>query len=388
MRRYFSNALRRRVTVNPDPSHRGVQGRVGASGLSGVGCRFCASHVPFAPTNPDAAMFSAFVIDQSNGDRVAGVRELSVDALPDVDGDAVLVEVDFSSLNYKDALAVTGEGRIIRGEMPIVPGIDLAGTVVESESDRFAPGDGVIGTGGQLGEVHWGGFTQTARVAADKLVPLPDGMTTRDAMIVGTAGFTSMLAVMALEEHGCTPESGEVLVTGASGGAGSMAVALLAALGYDAVASTGSDDAHDYLRALGAARIVPRSDFDQGPERPMASGRWAGAIDAVGGDTLATVIAQLQRHASVAAFGNAGGASLHTTVFPFILRGVNLLGIDSNTCPRNRRVTAWNRLAEILSDDALDRMTARTVSLEDLPEASRAVLDGAVRGRTLVACRG
>jgi acrylyl-CoA reductase (NADPH) len=207
-------------------------------------------------------------------------------------------------------------------------------------------------------------------------------------MVIGTAGFTAMLSVMALEEHGVEPESGEVVVTGASGGAGSMAVTLLDALGYEAVASTGTEEAHEYLRERGATRIVPRSAFDQGPDRPMEAGTWAGAIDAVGGKTLATLIAQLERHGSVASFGNAGGHELHTTVLPFILRGVNLLGIDSNTCPNERRRSAWSRLAATLSSEDLRAMTARTVSLAEVPEACRDVLDGGVRGRILVDVQG
>ena len=333
-------------------------------------------------------MFDALLLDRRDDDLVAELRSLDDADLPAVDGTETIVDVLYSSLNYKDALAVTGTGNIIRGEVPIAPGIDLVGRVASTESDRFDAGDPVIGTGWQLGEVVWGGYAQRLRVDAAKLVPLPDGLTPHAAMAIGTAGFTAMLSVMALEDHDVTPEDGEVLVTGASGGAGSLAVALLAALGYDGVASTGSEDTHDYLRDLGAAEIVDRSAFEDGPERPMERGRWAGAIDAVGGSTLATIIAQLQRHASVASFGNAGGHELHTTVFPFILRGVNLLGIDSNTCPNDRREVAWTRLADLLSDDVLDRVTARTIPLADVPDASRDVLDGAVRGRIVVDVNG
>jgi len=333
-------------------------------------------------------VFDALVLDRHDGEQVVEIRTLEETDLPAVDGDETLVDVLYSSLNYKDALAVTGEGKIIRGDVPITPGIDLVGRVVSTESDRFEAGDFVIGTGWQLGEVVWGGYTQRLRVDAAKLVPLPDAMTPHQAMIVGTAGFTAMLAVMALEDHSTTPADGDIVVTGASGGAGSIAVALLDALDFSAVASTGSEDAHAYLQALGASEIVDRSAFEDGPERPMERGRWAGAIDAVGGNTLAAIIAQLQRHASVAAFGNAGGHEVHTTVFPFILRGVNLLGIDSNTCPNDRRVTAWTRLADLLADDVLDRITARTIPLAAVPEASRDVLDGAVRGRIVVEVNG
>ena len=325
--------------------------------------------------------FNALVLDQVNDELTADVRSLEVDDLPEAD---TVVEVLFSSINYKDALAVTGEGRIIRGGFPIVPGIDLVGRVRETTSDRFAAGDHVIGTGWGLGENVWGGYTQTAKVEADKLVALPDGMTPRQSMAIGTAGFTAMLSVMALEEHGAEPGGGEILVTGASGGAGSMATAILAELGFDAVASTGSEDAHDYLRDLGASRIVDRHEFSDGPERPMESGRWAGAVDAVGGKTLATIIAQLERHGSVAAFGNAGGASLDTTVFPFILRGVNLLGIDSNTCPIPRREAAWERLANVLDETSTDAMTHSVVSLGGISEAARTIYDTGIRGRIVV----
>jgi acrylyl-CoA reductase (NADPH) len=325
--------------------------------------------------------FQAFVLDQIDGEQTGGIRELEVEDLPAAD---TLLEVDYSSLNYKDGLAVTGKGKIIRGEYPIVPGIDLVGRVVETESDRFSAGEAVIGTGWQLGEVVWGGYTQRARVDAERLVPLPDDLTAEQAMTIGTAGLTAMLSVMALEDHDVEPGDGEVVVTGASGGAGSIAVALLHALGYTAVASTGSEDAHAYLTDLGADRIVGRDAFDGGPSRPMESGRWAGAIDAVGGKTLATLIAQLQRHGAVASFGNAGGHELHTTVLPFILRGVNLLGIDSNTCPNPRRIEAWERLAAVLDPSLLDRIRTRTIGLPDLPDASADILAGKIRGRVLV----
>ncbi|MFP4227283.1 MAG: MDR family oxidoreductase [Salinivenus sp.] len=329
-------------------------------------------------------MFDALILDRANGSVAPSVRSLSLADVPGADGDEVRLKVLYSSLNYKDALAVTGKGNIIRGEYPIVPGIDLVGVVLEADADMFSPGDRVIGTGWQLGEVDWGGYTQRARVAARKLVPLPEGLSPKQAMVAGTAGFTAMLSVMALQEHAVTPDQGDVVVTGASGGAGSMAVSLLARRGYDVVASTGSDDAHEYLRACGASRIVPRTEFDEGPDRPMESGRWAGAVDAVGGKTLATLIAQLQRHGSVASFGNAGGHELHTTVFPFILRGVNLLGIDSNTCPNDRRLAAWERLASLLTEADFEHMTARTIGLSDVPAVSEEVLDGVIRGRVVV----
>jgi acrylyl-CoA reductase (NADPH) len=326
-------------------------------------------------------MFDALLLDDSRGSLTADVQALSTSDLPEGD---VQVAVAYSSLNYKDALAVTGAGKIIRGDFPFVPGIDLVGQVEASKSDAFAPGDWVIQTGWGLGEHRWGGYAQQMRLKAEHLVLLPDGMTPRESMIIGTAGFTAMLAVMALEDHSTDPNDGEIVVTGASGGAGSMAVALLSRLGFASVASTGTASAHDYLRELGADRIVDRSAFDQGPERPMQSAQWAGAVDAVGGDTLATLIAEMQRHASIAAFGNAGGHELHTTVLPFILRGVNLLGIDSNTCPNDRRRVAWQRHADLLTDALYDRMLNRVVSLHDISSTAQAMLDGNIRGRVVV----
>lgn len=329
-------------------------------------------------------MFSALVLDETDGEVRARVRSLAEDDLPSAGPEEVRLEVLYSSLNYKDALAVTGRGQVIRGEYPIVPGIDLVGRVHGSDDVAFGIGDLVIGTGWQLGEVDWGGYSQRAKVEGDKLVPLPEGLAPAEAMTLGTAGLTAMLAVLGLDEHEVWPGAGEVVVTGASGGAGSIAVALLDALGYDVVASTGSPDAHEYLRALGADRIVHRREFEDGPERPMESGTWAGAIDAVGGDTLAALISRVQRHGSVAAFGNVAGHELHTSVLPFILRGVNLLGIDSNTCPNDRRRVAWGRLSDLLTDAHFEQIHARTISLDEIPAASRMILDGEVQGRILV----
>lgn len=333
-------------------------------------------------------MFDALVLDRSDEDLTVDVQNLTPDDLPDAGPDQVQVEVLYSSLNYKDSLAVTGAGKIIRGGYPIVPGIDLVGRVMESRTESFEEGDHVIGTGWQLGEVEWGGYSQQAKVNGSKLVPLPDTLTPKQAMAAGTAGFTAMLAVMALQEHAVDPDDGEVVVTGASGGAGSLGITLLSALDYDVVASTGSEDTHDYLRDRGASRIVDRTEFENGPERPMEAGKWAGALDAVGGATLATLIAQLQRHGAVASFGNAAGHELETSVFPFILRGVNLLGVDSNTCPNDRRRRAWRRLASILSDEDFESVTARTIGLDKIPSASREVLAGDVQGRIVIDVQG
>jgi acrylyl-CoA reductase (NADPH) len=329
-------------------------------------------------------MFDALVLDRSDGDLTVDVQRLEADDLPDAGPDEVHLDVLYSSLNYKDGLAVTGAGKIIRGGYPIVPGIDLVGRVIESKKEGLEPGDPVIGTGWQLGEVDWGGYSQQAKVDGTKLVPLPKTLTPKQAMVAGTAGFTAMLSVMALEDHDVTPDDGEIVVTGASGGAGSLGLTLLSALDYEVVASTGSEDAHDYLRARGADRIIHRDEFEGGPERPMEAGRWAGALDAVGGNTLATLLAQLQRHGCVASFGNAAGHELETSVFPFILRGIRLLGIDSNTCPDNRRRRAWRRLGSILSDEDFEEIATRTIGLGEVPAASRDLLDGAVRGRIVV----
>lgn len=329
-------------------------------------------------------MVRALVLDQENGELTVNVKDLIEEDLPDAGPNEVLVDVVHSSLNYKDALAVTGTAKIIRGDYPIVPGIDLVGRVVESKSEGFTSGDYVIGTGWQLGEVVWGGYTERAKVDGNKLVRLPEALNPNQAMVAGTAGLTAMLSVMALEDHDVTPEDGEVVVTGASGGVGSFAITVLSALDYEVVASTGSEDAHDYLRERGASRIVHRRAFENGPERPMETGKWAGAVDAVGGGTLATLLSQLKRHGSAASFGNAAGHELHTSVLPFILRGINLLGIDSNTCPNTRRQVAWRRLTSALSDEDFEQMTARVIGLEEVPAASRSLLNGNIQGRVVV----
>ncbi len=297
------------------------------------------------------------------------------------DGD-VLVSVLFSGVNYKDALAVTGRGKIIRGDYPFIPGIDLVGEVKESVSEQFRAGDLVIATGWGLGETHWGGYSEVQRLRSEWLVPLPEGLTPEGAMIAGTAGLTAMLSLMALEEGDIS--RGDVVVTGASGGVGSMAIALLAAEGYAVVASTGSRGAHNYLRRLGAERIIDRDELGRGPRRPLDSARWAGAVDTVGGTTLAAILSRLDRHGSVAACGLAGGHELNTTVFPFILRGVNLLGIDSNTCPMERRRRAWVRMASLLSEDILQTIKADLISLDEIPVHSEKILAGAIQGRLVV----
>jgi acrylyl-CoA reductase (NADPH) len=264
-----------------------------------------------------------------------------------------------------------------------VPGVDFAGTVERSDSPDFKPGDKVVLTGWRVGEAQWGGYAQKARVKAGMLVKLPAGLSTKRAMALGTAGFTAMLAVMALERHGLKPGDGEVLVTGAAGGLGSVAVAVLARLGHQVTASTGRAAAHDYLRALGASAIIDRASLARKPERPLDTERWAGAVDAVGSTTLATILTQLKYRASVAACGLAGGNDVAATVIPFLLRGVNLLGIDSVMCPMPERLEAWSRLVRDLPLDRLDAMT-ETVPLTALPALADAILKGETRGRVVV----
>lgn len=320
-------------------------------------------------------LFQALVLEQRDGATVAEIRSLAADALPAGD---VLVDVAFSSLNYKDGLAITGRGKVIR-QFPMVPGIDFAGTVAESQHPGFQPGDAVVLTGWGVGERHWGGLAQRARVRGDWLVPLPDGLDTRAAMAIGTAGFTAMLSVLALEAHGLAPGR-DLLVTGAAGGVGSVAVALLARAGHRVVASSGRADAADYLRSLGAAEVIGRLPAEG---RPLESERWGGVVDTVGGATLAAALRATAYGGSVAACGNAGGADLNTTVFPFILRGVNLLGIESVMFPAERRPAAWARLARDLPADLLERMI-HDASLRDVPALAAAILDGQVRGRVVV----
>lgn len=324
--------------------------------------------------------FKALVLTQSDTGLTHTITALELDALPAGD---VLVAVEYSDLNYKDGLAVTGKGKIVRN-YPMVPGVDFAGRVVESQSPNFAPGDAVVLTGWGVGETHWGGYAQRARVKSDWLVKLPDGLSTRQAMAIGTAGFTAMLSVLALEEHGLSPENqGEVVVTGAAGGVGSVAVALLGKLGYNVVASSGREAAYPYLQQLGARTCIGREVLATESKRPLESSRWVGAIDSVGGTTLEGLLRTMERGASIAACGLAGGPQLNTTVMPFILRGVNLLGIDSVTCPLPRRQVAWERLVRDLPANALESMT-EVVALEAVPELSEQIIKGQVRGRVVV----
>ncbi len=325
-------------------------------------------------------MFNALMVNKdAEGKTSASVEQISEDQL--MDGN-VTVAVEYSTVNYKDGLCIGFGGGLVRN-YPHIPGIDFAGTVESSSDDRYKAGDKVVLTGWRVGEAHFGGYSQRARVNGDWLVPLPKGLDTRQAMAVGTAGFTSMLSVMALEDHGLKAGNGPVLVTGAAGGVGSVAVALLAALGHEVAGVTGRPEAADYLKSLGATQIVAREEINETIKRPMEAETWAGCIDAVGGDMLARVLGQMKYGASVAAVGLAGGAGLPATVIPFLLRGVNLLGIDSVMQPYDNRLRAWERIAKDLPMDKLEDMV-RPAVLSDLPGLGKDILKGQVQGRVVV----
>jgi acrylyl-CoA reductase (NADPH) len=321
----------------------------------------------------------ALILEKDEGGVHASVREVDEGRLPEGE---VLVRVRHSTLNYKDGLCLQGLGGLVR-TYPHVPGIDFAGVVEESSDPRWRPGDEVILTGWRVGETRWGGYAEKARVRADWLVRVPEGLTARQSMAVGTAGLTAMLAILALEAHGLQAGQGPVLVTGAAGGVGSMAVALLAASGHEVAAVTGRPETEAYLRELGANRIVPRADLAEAVAKPLESETWAGCIDAVGGAMLARVLGQLRHRGSAASVGNAGGIEVPAKVIPFLLRGVNLLGIDSVHSPIQEREAAWARLARDLSKAKLDAMT-RPAALEDLPGLAGRILGGGVQGRVVV----
>ena len=326
-------------------------------------------------------MFNALVVnkDEESGKTSAAVEKISTDQLP---AGNVVVNVEYSTVNYKDGLCIGPGGGLVR-EYPHVPGIDFAGTIESSDDPRYSAGDSVVLTGWRVGEVHWGGYAQKARVNADWLVPLPSGLSSRQAMAVGTAGFTAMLAVTALEDHGLQPDQGPVLVTGAAGGVGSVATAILANLGYEVAAVTGRPETEEYLRALGATQIVPREEINETVKRPLERETWAGCVDAVGGDMLARVLGQMKYGGSVSAVGLAGGAGLPATVIPFLLRGVNLLGIDSVMQPYDNRLRAWERIAKDLPMDKLEAMI-HPATLSDLPALGKDILKGQVKGRVVV----
>lgn len=322
--------------------------------------------------------FRALYLTEAEGKTTSEIRDL---ALTDLPAGEVLVAVTHSTVNYKDGLAITGKGRIVR-KFPFVPGIDLAGIVESSDDPQWQPGDAVILNGWGVGEGHWGGLATRARLKGDWLIRRPAAFTSAEAMAIGTAGYTAMLCVLALERHGITPDSGEILVTGAAGGVGSVAIALLAKMGFTVVASTGRVAEADWLKSLGAASIIDRAEFSA-PGKPLGRERWAGAIDTVGSTTLANVLSQVRYDGAVAACGLAQGADLPGSVFPFILRGVTLYGIDSVMAPRARRELAWARLATDLDKDRLHALT-RTHGLADVPALAGQILEGKVRGRVVI----
>jgi acrylyl-CoA reductase (NADPH) len=326
--------------------------------------------------------FRALILTEVDGKIVPGFEARRVEELPPGE---VLVRVRWSTLNYKDGMILNGLGRLVRS-YPHIPGVDFSGTVEDSSSPDWQKGDEVILTGWRVGEARWGGYAQYARVPADWLVRVPQGMTAKRAMTIGTAGFTSMLAVMALERHGLAPGGGEVLVTGAGGGVGSVAVLILAQLGYHVVGSSGRAETHDFLKSLGAAEIIDRAVLAT-PGKPLQSERWAGVVDAVGGTTLASALSQMKYRGAVAACGLAGGVELNTTVIPFLLRGVNLLGIDSVMSPLPERQEAWRRLAAEVPADLLDSL-AETIPFAALPEYGAKILKGQTRGRVVVEIDG
>ncbi|MCL4114536.1 UNVERIFIED_CONTAM: hypothetical protein GTU68_057385 [Idotea baltica] len=324
--------------------------------------------------------FNALVLEKNgDADVSATIQQLKENQLPTGD---VTVAVEYTTVNYKDGLCMQSKSQLVR-EYPHVPGIDFSGTVEASEDPRYAPGDKVVLTGWHVGETHWGGYSQKARVKADWLVPLPDGLTPRQAMAVGTAGLAAGLAVIALEDHGLNSDMGQVLVTGAAGGVGSIATALLSNLGYDVAAVTGRQETAGYLKSLGASRIVARSEIGSASKRPLESETWAGCVDAVGGEMLARVLGQLKYGASVAAVGLAGGAKLPTSVIPFLLRGVNLLGIDTVLHPFEKRLRAWQRIASNLPLEKLDAMI-RPATLTEVPSLAADILKGQIKGRIVV----
>ena len=324
--------------------------------------------------------FRAFVVNKTGEGFSADIKELTLNDLPP---DEILVKVAYSSVNYKDGLASIPEGKIVRN-YPFIPGIDLSGIVVESSDFRFKPGDEVIATSYELGVSHYGGFSEYARIKADWIVPLPAGLTLKEAMALGTAGFTAALAVHHLEKNGVKPESGPVLITGATGGVGSIAISILSKLGYTVTASTGKESEHAYLKSLGASDIISRQETSAESNRPLEKERWAGSIDAVGGSTLAYLLRTTKYSGSIAACGNTGGASFSTTVFPLILRAVSLFGIDSVNCPMDLRRQIWQRLATDYKPTSLLDSIGHESPLEELPQALAAILQGGVRGRTII----
>jgi NADPH2:quinone reductase len=323
--------------------------------------------------------FRAYRIFEENGNSAGRFVELSLD---DLDPGEVVIQAQYSSVNFKDALAATGAGKVIR-RFPCVGGVDVSGVVASSTDARFKVGDEVLVTGYDMGVAHDGGYAEYVRVAADWVVALPQGLSLFDAMALGTAGFTAALAIHRLEQNELSPDKGKVIVTGATGGVGSLAINMLAQLGYHVVALTGKDTEHEFLKSIGANEILPRREIDFASARPLEKAQWAGALDAVGGDTLAWLARTMQQGGAIASFGNAAGVELHTTVFPFILRGVKLLGVDSAATEMPLRKQIWQRLAGELRPQALAQI-AHTVPFARLPEVFSKMLHGETRGRTVV----
>ena len=324
--------------------------------------------------------FRAYIVNKTGESFTAGINELTLADLPLGE---VLIKVAYSGVNYKDGLASIPEGRVARS-YPLVPGIDLSGVVVESNDSRFNPGDEVLATSYELGVSHYGGYSEYARVKADWVVPLPAGLTLKEAMALGTAGFTAALAIYQLEKNGLKPQNGPVLVTGATGGVGSIGINILSALGYTVAASTGKTSEHDYLKELGASEILSREETSTESNRPLEKERWAGSLDSVGGSTLAYLIRTTRYGGSIAAYGNTGGTNLNTTVFPFILRAINLLGIDSVNCPMELRRQLWSRLASDYKPRHLLDMIGQEAPFEELPQALTTILKGEARGHTII----
>ncbi len=324
--------------------------------------------------------FQALMVNKVDEQVLVELKKLTLDDLPKGE---VLIRVAYSGVNYKDSLATVPNGNIVRF-YPFIPGIDLAGVVVASSDQRFQEGDEVIATSYEIGTSHFGGYSEYARIPADWVVPLPKGLTLKESMIIGTAGFTAALSVQRLQEHHITPETGKILVTGATGGVGSFAVSILSAMGYEVEASTGKVTEYDYLKKLGATTVVSRKEIYDGEIKPLGKQKWAAAVDPVGGEPLASILSQIQRGGSVAVSGLAGGKQVPAYVFPFILRGVNLLGIDSAYCPMDERLHTWERLASDYKPVNLEDFIYQEVTLEQLPSVFQTLLEGQVRGRILV----
>jgi acrylyl-CoA reductase (NADPH) len=324
--------------------------------------------------------FKALMVNKTEDDFSVDIKTISFNDLPEAD---VLIKVAYSGINYKDGLASIPNGKIVKS-YPFVPGIDLAGVVVSSKDPRFKEGDEVIATSYEIGVSHYGGYSEYARIPGNWIVPLPKGLTLKEAMVYGTAGFTAALSVQRLEDNGLTPDKGKVLVTGATGGVGSLAVAMLAKRGYEVVASTGKASEHEFLHKLGAKEILSREDVYSGKIRPLDKQLWAAAIDPVGGEQLASILSKIQYGGSVAVSGLTGGSDVPTTVFPFILRGVNLLGIDSVYCPMEIRKELWNRMSSDLKPAALEEHIQKEITLEELPQYLSTILKGQARGRIIV----